>query len=66
MEGADREDDEDIDRKIGEMANDPEVIAEGARITAEFEQADWDAFQLGENAEPGSSPPPDPIRPPRR
>ncbi len=61
MEEVDYEDDEDIDEKIRAMANDPEVIAEGARIAAEFEQADWEAFQLGENAAPSEPGPRQPA-----
>ncbi len=47
-----RLEEEEIDRQIGEMANDPAVIEEGRQITAEFERADWEAFKLGEGSAP--------------
>ncbi len=47
-----RLEEEEIDRQIREMANDPAAIEEGRRMTAEFERADWEAFKLGEGSAP--------------
>jgi transcriptional regulator with XRE-family HTH domain len=38
----------EIDADLAEMANDSEYQAEARQIMAEFAQADWEAFRLGE------------------
>lgn len=38
-----------IDAAFAEMAHDQAYQEEARRLTAEFESADWETFQLGEN-----------------
>lgn len=47
-----RLEDEEIDRQIRAMADDPEALAEETRVAGEFERSDWEAFQLAEGREP--------------
>lgn len=39
----------EIDEQLSQMASDPEYQAEVLQLEAEFAQASWEAFELGES-----------------
>lgn len=47
---ADSQEQAEIDAAFGAMANDTVYQSEARIITAEFSEADWEAFQLSEEA----------------